>query len=346
MNEELFWRAVKKNDKRFDGVFFTCVKTTKIFCKPSCPARLPKRENIYFVETILRAERDGFRACLRCKPKNAFAIDPQVQTALEACRLIDESETTTLKSLGEELGISPYHLQRTFKKIIGITPKKYSEARKIARFKVELKEGKEVAEAIYGAGYGSSSRLYENVSGKLGMTPARYKRGGEGVKIEYAITDSALGRLLVAQTERGVCGLKFGDADRPLLQDLESEYSKAEIRENKKGLKTFVDIILKFIEGKDTELDLPVDVRATAFQMKVWEALRKIPYGKTVTYKQLAEKLGNPKAVRAVANACARNRVALVIPCHRVVGSDGKMTGYRWGIERKKKLLENEALHE
>ncbi len=342
MNSEIYWQAVKNNDRRFDGAFYTGVLTTGIFCKPSCSARLPKRKNVVFFDSCEKAEADGFRACLRCKPKAEFAIDAQVGTVIRACKMLELGENTSLKQLSSALSVSSYHLQRTFKKIVGVTPKKYSEALRLERFKGELRDGKEVVDAMYEAGYGSSSRLYENVSGRLGMTPGRYKKGGEGMNIDYAITDCDLGRLLVARTKQGICSVKFGDNDNELSHDLLKEYPKAAVERNHKNLKQFVDEILAFLEGREKTLDLPIDVQATAFQMKVWEALRKIPYGKTITYKQLAERLGNPKAVRAVASACAKNQVALVIPCHRVVGSDGKMTGYRWGVERKKKLLKHE----
>jgi AraC family transcriptional regulator, regulatory protein of adaptative response / methylated-DNA-[protein]-cysteine methyltransferase len=342
MNGEIFWQAVKANDRRFDGIFWTCVKTTKIFCRPSCPARLPKRENIYFVDSFERAEADGYRACRRCAPKNIDAVDPQVRTVLKACELLAGEENITLESLGAELGLSPSHLQRTFKRIVGISPKKYAEAKRLGKFKTEIRKGSGVTEAIYESGFGSSSRLYENVSDKLGMTPNVYKQGGAGMLIRWTIADCDLGKLLVARTFKGVCAVRFGDTSDELLADLKNEYRNAEITADEGGLQEYVGAILEHLAGKRTDLELPFDVRATAFQMKVWEILRKIPYGETVSYKEVAERLGNQKAVRAVASACARNQVALVIPCHRVVGSDGSLSGYRWGIERKKKLLEKE----
>ena len=342
MNNEIFWQAVKQNDKRFDGLFFTCVITTKIFCKPSCPARLPKRENVFYVKSQKDAEDKGFRACLRCKPEEIGAVDEQVEKMLVACELIENEEGVSLDVLGKTLELSPSHLQRTFKKIIGVSPKKYAERNRLEKFKSEIKKGSGVTEAIYGAGFGSSSRLYENASEKLGMTPSVYKKGGKGMKIIYTITDCELGRLLIARTEKGICGVKLGDSDEELFNDLKEEYSKAEISKDEKNLKKFTQIILDHLDGKTPNIDLPIDVRATAFQMQVWETLRKIPYGKTLTYSEVAEKIGNKKAVRAVASACAKNQVALIIPCHRVVGKNGKMSGYRWGIERKKKLLENE----
>ncbi|MEZ5345081.1 MAG: bifunctional DNA-binding transcriptional regulator/O6-methylguanine-DNA methyltransferase Ada [Pyrinomonadaceae bacterium] len=342
MNNEIYWEAVKQNDRRFDGIFYTCVSSTKIFCRPSCTARLPKRKNVNFVSSIAEAETRGFRACLRCKPKEKIAVDEQVLKMTKVCELIETEEDPVLESLGEMVGLSPAHLQRTFTKIIGVSPKKYAEARKIEKFKKGIQEGSPVTDAMYDAGYGSSSRLYEKAAAKLGMTPATYKKGGEGMKIEYTITGCELGRLLVARTEKGICGVKFGDDDTTLEADLRSEYPNAGISDGKRSLKNYVEAILGHLEGKARKLDLPIDVRATAFQMRVWEELRKIPYGETLSYKEVAEKIGNEKAVRAVASACAKNRVALVIPCHRVIGSNGKMSGYRWGIERKKKLIDKE----
>lgn len=342
MNEDILWQAVKENDKRFDGIFFTCVTSTKIFCRPSCSARLPKRENVYFVDSIKTAETDGFRACLRCKPRSETEVDSKIKKVLEACELLETEEDISLEGLSNKLKMSSYHLQRTFKSVIGVSPKKFAENRRIERFKSELKAGRDVTDAMYESGFNSSSRLYENASKKLGMTPKTYKKGGKGMKINWTITDCDLGRLLVARTEKGVCGVKFGDRDKELLDDLKTEYARAEISENKGNLEEFVLAILAHLAGKTPNLDLPIDVQSTAFQMQVWEELRNIPYGETLSYGDVAAKIGNKKAVRAVASACAKNRVALVIPCHRVIGTNGKMSGYRWGIERKKKLLENE----
>lgn len=342
MNNEIFWQAVQRKEAKFEGLFFTCVKTTKIFCKPTCTARLPKRENVEFVRTWEEAETKGFRACLRCQPKLEIVINPQVETVLQACELIETEENISLESLAEELKISPYHLQRTFKEIIGVSPKKYAENLRLAKFKSEIKQGSDVVTAMYESGYGSSSRLYENITDKLGMTPKTYQKGGKGMKIEYTITDCELGKMLVARTEKGVCAVTFGDDETDLIEKLMSEYSNAEISKNETNLKEYVEAILQNLSGNNKRIVLPIDVQATAFQMQVWDALRKIPYGETLSYKQVAESLGNPKAVRAVARACATNKVAVVIPCHRVVGSDGNLSGYRWGIERKQKLIETE----
>jgi AraC family transcriptional regulator of adaptative response/methylated-DNA-[protein]-cysteine methyltransferase len=343
MDTEVYWRAVTTNDERFDGAFYLGVKTTGIYCKPSCRARTPKRENVAFYSTPDAAERSGFRACLRCRPQSAGEVEPRIAAIIRACELLESDTAYSLDDLAAELNISPYHLQRSFKEIIGISPKKYAEAKRMERFKEVLREGGDVTAAMYDAGFGSSSRLYESVGEKMGMTPAAYKKGGKGVTINYTITDSELGRILVARTIKGLCNVAFADGDEALEANLRKEYPNAEIVSDAAVLKDFVDEILKHLAGKKKRLDLPLDIQATAFQMQVWELLRRIPYGETVTYSQIAEMLGDKKKVRAVAQACANNRVAVVIPCHRVVGKDGKLTGYRWGIERKEKLLTKES---
>lgn len=343
MEKEIYWQAFSENNPRFDGVFYTGVLTTKIFCRPSCTARLPKRQNVVFFDTASQAEEGGFRACLRCKPKETNPVDPQVEAIVKACELIEGEDQITLDDLSAEVGLSSYHLQRVFKEIIGVSPKKYAEAKRTERFKTEIRKGNDVVTAMYDAGYGSSSRLYEKASENMGMTPAVYQKGGKGMEINYTITDSDIGRLLVARTPRGVCAVTFGNNDAKLRENLETEYPRATIEEDAKNLKDSVGAITQYLAGKNKRLDLPVDVQATAFQMQVWEILRRIPYGETVSYSQVAEMLGDKKKVRAVASACAKNRVALVIPCHRVVGSHGSLSGYRWGIDRKKQLIEKES---
>ena len=343
METEVFWKAVKMNDARFDGAFYLGVKTTGIYCRPSCRARTPKRENVAFFPTIQLAEEFGLRACLRCKPKDIAGVDPQVAIMLKICEMLDSDDLFSLEMLADEVGLSPSHLQRSFKEIIGVSPKKYSELRRMEKFKNELRSGSDVTTAMYDAGFGSSSRLYERASENLGMTPTKYKKGGKGVQINYTITDCELGRILVARTINGLCNVAFADGDALLEESLKKEYPNAEITKDAAVLKGFVDEILKHLEGKRKRLDLPLDIQATSFQMRVWELLRKIPYGETVTYTQIAEQLGDKKKVRAVAQACASNRVAVVIPCHRVVGKDGKLSGYRWGVERKGKLLKAEG---
>jgi AraC family transcriptional regulator of adaptative response/methylated-DNA-[protein]-cysteine methyltransferase len=341
METEIYWKAVQTNDTRFNGAFVYGVNSTGIYCKPSCASRLPKRENVSFFDDFQKAESMGFRACLRCQPKNE-AVNPQVETVLRACEIIEREEQISLEDLGARLKISPAHLQKIFKEIVGVSPKKFAEVKRLEKFKAEIKAGSDVTVAMYEAGYGSPSRLYENVSEKLGMTPRAYARKGKNMTINYAITDCDLGKLLVARTAKGVCAVTFGDDETVLTENLFSEYKNASISRDDAHLKEFVEAILANLEGKNKTLDLPLDVQATAFQMRVWNELRKIPYGETVSYSEVAEKLGSRNAVRAVATACASNRVALLIPCHRVVGKSGALSGYRWGVERKKAILERE----
>ncbi|MEQ1924351.1 MAG: methylated-DNA--[protein]-cysteine S-methyltransferase [Pyrinomonadaceae bacterium] len=296
----------------------------------------------FFNETA-EAEACGYRSCLRCRPTHAADADPQVMMAVAAFREIEEMPEASLDELAETAGLSTYHFQRTFKEIVGVSPKKYSEAIKIERFKEGIRDGSDVVTAMYDAGYGSSSRLYEKAAENLGMTPAVYKKGGKGMNINYIITDCELGKLLVARTARGICSVTFGDSDKELRDSLDKEFPNAEIAEDAENLANAVDAIIKYLAGKNKRLFLPLDLQATAFQMQVWDFLRKIPYGETRSYSEVAEEMGDKKKVRAVASACAKNRVALLIPCHRVIASDGKLSGYRWGIERKKKLLEAEA---
>ncbi|HEY0459149.1 MAG TPA: bifunctional DNA-binding transcriptional regulator/O6-methylguanine-DNA methyltransferase Ada [Pyrinomonadaceae bacterium] len=342
METEIYWKAVQNNDTRFNGAFVYAVNSTGIYCKPSCASRLPKRENVAFFDDFNKAEADGFRACRRCQPKNETP-NPQVETVLRACGILEREETVSLEDLGAAVNLSPAHLQKIFKEIIGVSPKKYAEIKRLEKFKTEITRGGGVTGAMYDAGFGSSSRLYENVTQKLGMTPKTYAARGKNMTINYTITDCDLGKLLVARTLKGVCAVAFGDDANTLRENLFGEYKNARITEDNANLKEFVEAILSNLEGTRKTLDLPLDLQATAFQMRVWNELRKIPYGETVSYTDVAEKLGNKNAVRAVATACASNRVALVVPCHRVVGKSGALSGYRWGVERKKAILERES---
>ncbi len=341
METEIYWKAVQNNDARFNGAFVYGVDSTRIYCKPSCASRLPKRENVQFFNSLETAEKQGFRACLRCKPQSATA-NPQTEIVLRAAEILETEEQISLEDLGAQLNLSAAHLQKIFKEIIGVSPKKFAEIKRLEKFKGEIKKGSDVTNAMYESGFGSSSRLYENVSAKLGMTPKTYAKKGKNMTINYTITDCNLGRLLVARTSKGVCAVTFGDDEKTLKENLFNEYKNAEITENNANLKDYIEAILANLAGKNKTLDLPLDLQATAFQMRVWEALRKIPYGETVSYSDVAETLGNKNAVRAVATACASNRVALVIPCHRVVGKSGNPSGYRWGVERKRQILEKE----
>ena len=343
--DDQLWEKVVTKDRASDGRFVFAVATTGVYCRPSCPSRRPRRENVSFFRLPEAAERGGFRACLRCNPQDATPKDPHVEMARRVCRLIDQSngDPLTLAELSEQVGVSSFHLQRTFKSVMGITPARYAETSRIDRFKQNVRDGQPVTNAIYEAGYGSSSRLYESAVASLGMTPATYGKGGRGVSINYTIADCELGKLLVASTEKGICAVKLGDTEADLVADLRREFSAADIQESSNETSQSVSAILEGLR-KATHPNLPLDIRATAFQKQVWEHLRAIPFGETRSYAELAEAIGKPTATRAVARACATNPVAVVIPCHRVIREDKSLGGYRWGLERKRKLLQNEKL--
>lgn len=343
---ETCWQAVLTRDSAFDGFFFYAVRSTKVFCRPSCPARRPRREQVTFFYQPEVAMQAGFRACQRCQPTKT-TDEPQIEVVKRACQYIEANfdEPLPLASLGQHLHLSPYHLQRLFKRVMGITPRQYIEACRLGSLKGQLKDGEGVTNALYGAGYSSSSRLYERVPGQLGMTPVVYRRGGVGMKISYSISDCALGRLLVGATAQGICAVSLGDSDTELEAMLLQEYPAAQVQRDETDLTEWVEAILSYLAGQQPHLKLPLDVRTTAFKWRVWQELQAIPYGSTRTYSQIAEAIGKPKAVRAVANACATNPVALVTPCHRVLHKDGSLSGYRWGIERKRRLLAQEQAH-
>lgn len=342
--QDELWEAVMAKDSKFDGTFVFAVSSTKIYCRPSCPSRRPRRERVSYFRLPEAAEQAGFRACRRCHPKRATAIDPQVKMVQRACRYIETQDETsvTLADLAEHIGISAFHLQRVFKKIMGITPRQYADACRIGKFKTRVRESGSVAGAMYDAGFSSSSRLYARAPAELGMTPATYGRGGRGAKISYTVAPCSLGLLLVAATKRGLCAVKLGESDSALVDDLRKEYPSAEIHRADVTLSEAVDDLLNYLAGKQPDLQLPLDIQATAFQWRVWEHLRAIPYGETMSYGEVAKTMGQPKAVRAIARACATNPVALVIPCHRVIREDQGLGGYRWGLKRKKTLLEKE----
>jgi AraC family transcriptional regulator of adaptative response/methylated-DNA-[protein]-cysteine methyltransferase len=342
-DDEARWQAALRRDRACDGRFVFAVRSTGIYCRPSCPARRPHRDNVLFFADPAEAERAGFQACRRCRPGDALA--PEVAVAQQICRYIDEHryERATLADLGAHVGFSPYHLQRLFKGVMGITPRQYAATRRLERFKEGIKDGDVVASALYGAGYRSSSQLYEQAPERLGMTPTTYRKGGTGMTITYTITQSRLGDLLLAATERGLCAVRFGESPASLERTLRREFPAATIRRDEAALQSWVDAVTNYLEGRQAQLDLPLDVQATAFQSRVYEALRAIPYGSTRSYSQVARAIGQPAAAREVGQACADNPVALVIPCHRVVRSDGGLGGYRWGAGRKRSLLEREA---
>jgi AraC family transcriptional regulator, regulatory protein of adaptative response / methylated-DNA-[protein]-cysteine methyltransferase len=338
------WRAVQARDRRYDGAFVYAVRSTGIYCRPSCPARRPSRGRVVFFPSAQAAEAAGFRPCRRCLPRAVSPLQPAGDAVRDLCRYIEAhlDERLTLSRLAARLGMSPFALHRAFKRILGVTPREYADAQRIERLKTSLAGGRDVTTALYEAGYSSSSRLYERAASRLGMTPAVYGRGGPGMLIRYSISSCPLGRMLVAATDRGVCSVSLGQSDRVLRQALAREYPRAEIRNGRAGLLRYVRALLRHLHGSATPLHLPLDVRATAFQQRVWSALCRIPYGATRTYGQVARSIGRPRAVRAVARACATNPTCIVVPCHRVVRSDGGLGGYRWGIARKQALLEQE----
>ena len=334
------WQQVVARDARQDGRFVFAVRTTGIYCRPSCPSRRPRRDSVEFFPTPNEAERAGYRACLRCKPTE---VSSQARYIAHARRILDHAEgVVTLPQLSKQVGLSPFHLQRLFKRATGLSPREYQSARRIQHVKHGLRKGDDVTTALYGAGFGSSSRLYEKAPQQLGMTPGEYKRGGAGANITFAIAPSPLGRLLAAATERGLCAVRFGENAADLERDLRTEFHAAQLHRDDAAMKQYVEPLLAVIRGENTTIDLALDVRATAFQVKVWERLRQIPRGETRSYSDIARAIGNPDAVRAVARACATNPVALAVPCHRVVRNNGDLSGYRWGVERKQKLLQQE----
>lgn len=343
------WQQVLARDQSADGQFVYAVKSTGIYCKPSCPSRKPDRKNVKFFPNPARAEGEGFRACQRCEPqRTAPKADPQTDAIAAATTFLQEhvGERTSLEDLAEASGLGKFAVQRGFKRVLGVTPGEYARAQRKERFRDELKPAKgakgTVTDAVYAAGFGSSSRVYEGVDAMLGMTPTAMKAGGSGESIRYAIADSPLGRMLVGATERGLCRVQFNDTDAEAEADLREYFPQAVLRRDDSGLGEEVRAVLTHIRENASATELPFHVRATAFQQRVWKALTEIPRGETLTYGQIAEKIGSPKAVRAVGTACGANPVAVLVPCHRAVGSDGKLHGFRWGLERKKKLLEME----
>lgn len=343
MDEQAAWTAVLTRDGHQDGQFVYAVTSTGIYCRPSCPSRRPRREHVAFYATPAAAEGAGFRACLRCAPSASQA--PSLVPIEKARAYLDAhlEEGVSLHELSAATGVSVFHLQRRFKQVTGLTPRQYIAARRAERFKSGLKQGRTVTEATYEAGYGSSSRVYESSNATLGMTPSAYRRGGQGVEIRYATTDSPFGRLLVGVTDRGICSVLLGEDDEALERLLTAEYPLAQRERATQALSHTVEGVLGRIDGTKARRDLPLDLQATDFTWRVWRALQEIPYGETRTYGEVARAIGSPKAVRAVAHACASNPAALVIPCHRVIGSTGALTGYRWGLERKRQILAHEG---
>ena len=342
LNDEACWQAVLERRPSASGLFVIAVKTTGIFCRPTCPARTPKRENVRFFAAPRLAEEAGFRACKRCRPADQLA--PESALIRRMCkRLASSEQIPSLDALGAEFGLSKYHLQRVFRRAVGISPRAYAEAKRMERAKAALRNGNGVTGAIYDAGYGSSSRLYERSDEMLGMTPARYQRRGEGMRIAYTIVTSTFGRLLVGATDRGISAVSFGDADEPLMRTFFQEYEGAEIVRDDAAMKAWVQDVLRVVDRGEARDDLPLDIRGTAFRMRVWQELRRIPRGETRSYADVARAIGAPGAARAVGGACGSNPVAVIIPCHRVIAEGGTLGGYGGGLDRKVRLLEREG---
>lgn len=343
LNAEQCWAALIAHDAREDGRFFYSVKTTGVYCRPGCASRQPRRENVAFYETAAAAEAAGFRPCKRCRPNEDSAASRHVAAIARACALIAACETLPrLAELAEAAGISRFHFHRVFKQVTGATPREWANARRLGRFAARLDAGEAVAEAVYAAGFGASSRAYAAASKGLGMTPAQRRRGGKGELVRWTVVPTPLGQALVAATRRGICMSALGDSAADLEAELRRRFPAAELAPADAALSEWAAQIAAFVTAPDAQPDLPLDISGTAFQAQVWRALQKIPPGRTASYSDIATALGRPRAVRAVAQACANNRLAVLVPCHRAVRRDGDLAGYRWGIERKRALLTRE----
>ncbi|NYH17784.1 bifunctional DNA-binding transcriptional regulator/O6-methylguanine-DNA methyltransferase Ada [Paraburkholderia bryophila] len=338
------WDAVTGREPQADGAFFYAVKTTGVFCRPSCASRQPRRENVAFFADAAAARAAGFRDCKRCQPgglPRELAIVNRACAALDA----DPQQRLTLAQLSDAVHVSPFHLQRLFKRVVGVSPRQYQAAQRGAALRDALQSGSDVTRATLDAGFGSPSRMYDSASAELGMAPSAYRRKGAGLTVRYACASTSLGFVLVAATDKGICKIGFGDDEALLADDLRGEFANADLLEDAARLAPFIAQIDAYLRGSRQDFDLPLDIAATAFRQRVWDALRRIPYGETRSYSDIAEAVGSPRAVRAVASACATNPVALAIPCHRVVQKGGALAGYRWGLPRKAALLDNEAQH-
>lgn len=338
------WASIVARDAAVDGRFYYSVKTTGVYCRPSCGARLPRPENIAFHPTRAAAEKAGYRPCKRCKPEQPSLAEQHASVVLAACRWIEDAEETPrLETIAAQAGMSSYHFHRVFKAITGVTPKAYATAHRANRVREKLSRGQRVTDAIFDAGYHSNARFYEQSNALLGMTPSDWRRGGAKTEIRFAIGQCSLGAILVACSAKGICAILFGEDPDRLARDLQDQFANAQLIGDDAEFARLVARVVGFVEMPQAGLDLPLDVRGTAFQQRVWDALRRIPAGTTASYREIAERIGAPKAVRAVAQACASNKIAVAIPCHRVVRNDGALSGYRWGVERKRTLLERET---
>jgi AraC family transcriptional regulator, regulatory protein of adaptative response / methylated-DNA-[protein]-cysteine methyltransferase len=338
--DEERWDAVRQRQRLADGVFYYAVRTTGVYCRPSCAARRPRRENVRFFTEAAAAEDAGFRACKRCRPNAAAPAQQQVALVAQACRSIEQAEEMpSLSDLAAGAGLSRFHFHRVFKRVTGLAPKAYGAALRAHRLREQLTGCGSVTAAIYQAGFNSNARFYAQSDAALGMMPSTYRAGGKGMVIRFAIGRCSLGSILVAATERGVCAIALGDEPETLLRDLQERFPRAQMRGDDANFKRTVATVVAFVEAPAAGLELPLDLQGSAFQLRVWQALRAVPAGSTVSYAELARRLGVPRSTRAVARAVASNPIAVAVPCHRVIRSDGGLSGYRWGVERKRRLL-------
>ena len=342
-SDDARWKAVVDNNSSADGTFYYAVITTGVYCRPSCTSRLPNRTNVQYYSSCEDAETAGYRACKRCNPatdSKTLVIEKKI---IHACRIIEESEISVkLAEIAKRVNLSPYHFHRLFKKIVGVTPKQYASRNQSQRFQKSLKTSGSVTDAIYSAGYGSSGSAYDKRQDQLAMKPKEYRKGATGIIITYGLANCFLGWVIVAASERGICAIEFGDDPDILPDQIQTRFPKSQLKKADIGFESLIKEVVDFIKAPDDKFQLPLDIQGTAFQQRVWNVLRQIKPGKTLSYSDVANKIGNPKAVRAVASACASNKLAVVIPCHRVISKDGKVSGYRWGTDRKKKLLDSE----
>lgn len=345
VEQDARWQAVASRDVRAAGTFVYAVRTTGIYCRPGCPSRLARRENVSFFATCEQAEAAGYRPCLRCHPGAASPAQRDAAMVREACRLIETAEDAPkLGELAASFGMSPFHFHRRFKAVTGLTPKAWGAAHRARKVRAALSDaGTSVTQAIYGAGFNSNSRFYEKSAEVLGMTPTAFKRGGRSARIRFAVGDCSLGAILVACSDKGVCAILLGDDPEALVHELQDRFPNADLVGGDAGFEALVAKVVGFVDAPRIGLDLPLDLRGTAFQQRVWQALRDIPAGQTVSYAEIARRIGAPRSVRAVGRACGANPIAVAIPCHRVVRHDGALAGYRWGVERKRALIEKEA---
>ncbi len=337
------WHAVLNNNSSADGSFYYAVITTGVHCRPSCTSRLPNRVNVRYFATFEEAELAGYRACKRCKPATISKAEEIEQKIIHSCRVLEESGTSLkLEELAAQVNLSPYHFHRLFKKIVGVTPKQYASRNQSRRFQSSLKTSPSITDAIYSAGYGSSGGAYDKTQDQLAMKPNVYRKGAAGITIIYGIAKCYLGWVIVAATERGICAIEFGDDPDTLPAQVQSRFPKAQLEKADTGFKTLIKEVVELIESATGNFQIPLDIQGTAFQQQVWTVLRQIKPGETLTYTEVAKSMGKPKTVRAVASACAANKLAVVIPCHRIISKIGKLSDYRWGARRKKMLLESE----